>query len=73
MLGYVLVRQPTVILRRKSECFDTCQCFFLIITVTTVTPVMPVFFYADVLLSIYYKPVTPVICYSPIVFDFISD
>ena len=23
MLGYVLVRQPTVILRRKSECLDT--------------------------------------------------
>ena len=30
-------------------------------------------FYADVLFSIYYKTVTPVICYSPIVFDFISD
>ena len=29
MLGYVLVRQPTVILRRNSECFDTCQCFFI--------------------------------------------
>ena len=58
MLGYVLVRQPTVILRRKSECLVTCTSNimpFLFITVTTVTPVMPVMpviFDADVLFSI---------------------
>ena len=40
MLGYVLVRQPTVILRRKSECLDTCQVPFLIKTVTPVTSVI---------------------------------
>ena len=34
---------------------------------------MPVIFDADVLFSIEYKTVTLVICYSPIVFDFISD
>ena len=54
MLGYLLVRQPTVILRRKSECLDMCTSNimpFLFITVTTVTPVMSVFFFADVLFS----------------------
>ena len=30
-------------------------------------------FFADLLFSIYYKSVTSVICYSPKVFDFISD
>ena len=30
-------------------------------------------FDADLLFSIYYKSVTSVICYSPKVFDFISD
>ena len=64
MLGYVLVRQPTVILRRKSECLDMCT-----------SNIMPFFIYncnvcnvcnvcnfdADLLFSIYYKSVMSVI------------
>ena len=58
VLGFVLVIQPTVILRRKSECLDTCQVPFLIKTGTSVTPVTSVIFFADLLFSIQYKSVT---------------
>ena len=81
MLGYVLVRQPTVILRRKSECLDMCTS-----NIPTMILPTPFFIYncnncnvcnvcnfdADLLFSIYYQSVMSVIRYRPIVFDFIS-
>ena len=36
-------------------------------------PVMSVIFFADLLFSILFKTVTSVICYRPMVFDFIYD
>ena len=54
MLGYVLVRQPTVILRRKSECLDMCTSNIMpFFTVTTVNVCNVCKFDADLLFSIY--------------------
>ena len=58
---------------KKVNAWIRANANFLYITVTSVTSVTSVIFFADLLFSIYYKSVTPVICYSPKVFDFISD
>ena len=97
MLGYALVREPTVTLRvssssfnvnawicacqttdrdletKKGECLDTCQVPFFNYNCNVCNVCNVCNLDADLLFSIYYKSVTSVICYSPKVFDFISD
>ena len=63
MLGYVYLEHPTMIMPMQ----------FLIKTVTSVTPVTSVIFLRIYCFRFIYKSVTSVICYSPKVFDFISD
>ena len=66
MLGYVLVRQPTVILRRKIECLDMCTSnimffFFKKKNCNNCNVCNVCNFFADLLFSILYKSVTSVI------------
>ena len=73
MLGYVLVRHPTVILRRKKWMLECVPSAIFIKNCNVCNVCNVCNFDADLLFSIYYKSVTSVICYSPKVFDFISD
>ena len=73
MLGYVLVRQPNVILWRKSECLDMCTSNmmpFFFNNCNTVTPVTSVILMRIYCFRFKKKSVMSVIWYRPIVFRF---